>query len=214
MTTNNYKGKFITFEGNEGAGKTTQVQLLAARLKEEGGQVILVREPGGTPLGERIRTIFKDPEFGGKMCAEAELFLLQASRAQLVREVILPYLSSGYTVIADRFYDSTLVYQGFVRGIEQSYIAMTTELATMYKKPDITFFLQLPLEVSLKRMGDRGGKDRLEQEKGLVEKVYEGFNRLPAVDPARIITIDADRTIERIHHEIYSFIKVKCDQII
>jgi dTMP kinase len=209
-----FEGKFFTFEGNEGAGKTTQVKMLADRLIADGYKVKLVREPGGTPLGEAVRSVFKDPALGGKMCSEAELFLIQASRAQLCRDVILPYLTAGYAVIADRFTDSTLVYQGFVRGIDTAYITLTSELATMYKKPDQTFFLKLPLEVSMSRMANRGTKDRLEGEEGFVEKVHNAFNRLPKLDPARIVTIDANRDVDTIHNEIYSYIKLKFQQVV
>jgi dTMP kinase len=202
------RGKFITFEGNEATGKTTQVRLLEERLLSEGYPICVVKEPGGTVVGDIVRDLFKDPVKGKGMCYETELLLMQASRAQLMYDVIKPALQNNKIVISDRFIDSTTVYQGFARGINQLAIDLTTELAVGSIKPDVTFVLQVPFQTVIKRINERKGLDRLEQEgKAFLLQVHEGFEILASLDPARIVNINGNRVVEEIHADIYNRVK-------
>ena len=148
------RGLFITFEGTEGCGKTTQLVLLAERL---GRKVIMIREPGGTLVGEDIRRVFKG---GHEMSAMTELFLLSASRAQLVQDKIVPALEAGITVLCDRYYDSTLAYQGYGRGLDRTMIQEINEYAIQGVHPDLTLLLRVPLRLSEVRQKVRGPQDR------------------------------------------------------
>ena len=149
------KGLFITFEGTEGCGKSTQIKLLAKQLKGIGHRVRLLREPGGTPIGEEIRHILKHSPNNGAMTSEAELLLMNASRAQIVREVIRPALAAGEMVLCDRFYDSTTAYQGFGRELDLEKVKSVIEFAVGDTKPDVTLFLHVPAEVSAERLRSR-----------------------------------------------------------
>src|SRR6266568_1494941 len=140
------KGLFITFEGTEGSGKTTQISLLAEHLRSLGHIVRTTREPGGTPIGEEIRHTLKHSAANTAMTAEAELLLMNASRAQLVREVIRPALAAGEIVLSDRFYDSTIAYQGYGRGLDLERIKVITDLAVGDTWPDLTLLLVVPHE--------------------------------------------------------------------
>src|SRR5436190_18518736 len=142
------KGTFITFEGTEGGGKSTQIQILAERLRQLGRVVRVLREPGGTPVGEEIRHTLKHSEANRAMTSEAELLLMNASRAQLVREVIRPALAAGDLVLCDRFYDSTIAYQGYGRQLNLNVVRMIIEFAVGATRPDLTFLLSVPIEVS------------------------------------------------------------------
>src|SRR5579862_3248972 len=161
------KGLFITFEGSEGCGKSTQIQRLFQRLESMGLSVILTREPGGTPIGEEIRHLLQFSDVGHAMKPEAELLLFTASRAQLVREVIQPALETGKTVIADRFLDSTTVYQGVARRIPPETVAAVNRFAVGDCMPDMTFVLDLDPDEAKKRLMRRprpaGAPDRMEQ---------------------------------------------------
>src|SRR5439155_8916260 len=137
-------GAFITFEGTEGSGKTTQISLLAERLRFMGRHVRTVREPGGTPIGEEIRHTLKHSADNQAMTAEAELLLMNASRAQLVREVIRPALAAGDIVVADRFYDSTTAYQGYGRGLNLTHVKTVVDLAVGDTRPNLTLLLVVP----------------------------------------------------------------------
>ena len=162
------RGLFITFEGSEGCGKSTQIQRLSARLEELKIPFILTREPGGTPIGEKIRHLVQFSKAADAMTPEAELLLFTASRAQLVREVIEPALASGKTVVADRFLDSTTVYQGVARKIEADTVKTINHFAVGGCLPDITFVLDLDSDKARKRMLARpestGPVDRMEQQ--------------------------------------------------
>ena len=201
------RGLFITFEGSEGCGKSTQIQRLAARFQARGIPFLLTREPGGTPIGEEIRHLLQFNKIGHAMKSEAELLLFTASRAQLAREVILPALESGTTVIADRFLDSTTVYQGVAREIDPASVKFINDFAVGACVPDITFVLDLDPKKARERMlGRKGaaeGDDRMEQQAPeFYEAVRDGYLRLAAAEPQRVRLIDASHSVAEIEEEI------------
>ncbi|MCD6253062.1 MAG: dTMP kinase [Thermotogae bacterium] len=199
------KGKFITFEGIDGCGKSTQVQMLADHLKSTGYEVVVVREPGGTQVGEAIRKILLSVEL--TPCIETELLLYLASRAQLSRQIILPALKEGKLVIADRYADSSTVYQGYVRGIGMEKVKELNAFATSGLVPDITFILDIPVEVAVERM-KRKSKDRLEREgERFLERAREGYIRLANGEPERFFVIDAQQNPEDTFREILLHLK-------
>src|ERR1700742_249347 len=162
------KGLFITFEGTEGCGKSTQVQLLAERLRALGHRVRVIREPGGTPIGEEIRHTLKHSKANEAMTAEAELLLMNASRAQLVREVIRPALAAGNIVLSDRFYDSTVAYQGYGRQLNLDMVKAVIDVAVGDTRPDLTLLFMVPADVSAERLLARQStlqfmRDRIEE---------------------------------------------------
>ena len=195
-------GLFISFEGSEGCGKSTQIAMLEAALVARGREVARVREPGGTPLGEEIRRLLKHSAAGEGMCAEAEILLFSASRAQLTRSVILPSLEAGRVVIADRFVDSTTVYQGIARGLPASAVATVSAFATSGRLPDLTILLDLDVGASRARTDSRGlQRDRFEREDdAFFEKVRRGYLELAAAHPRRFLVLDATLAPEKIHH--------------
>lgn len=197
------KGKLITFEGAEGAGKSTQVTELVAYLAEKGRKVEALREPGGTTIGEEIRTLFKDKVKGAGMCPETELLLMQAARAQLVREKINPLLASGTDVVCDRFFHSTVFYQGFGRGVDQDVLMATTLFATNGLVPDLTVVLTLPLDKSLERVKKRGSLDRLEEEaEAFFTRVHQGVNWLATSQSNKVLVVDGDQLQPIVTHEV------------
>src|SRR5450432_2956435 len=178
------KGLFITFEGTEGCGKSTQITLLAERLAALGHCVRMLREPGGTPIGEEIRHTLKHSLHNHAMTAEAELLLMNASRAQLVREVIRPVLAAGEIVVCDRFYDSTTAYQGYGRQLDLEKVKAVIEFAVGETKPNLTLFVHVPSEVSAERVRSRQQgtlplelqRDRFEEaDRKFFERVAHGF---------------------------------------
>jgi dTMP kinase len=184
------RGLFITFEGPEGSGKTTQVELLGEALASR--EPVMVREPGGNELGERIREIVL---YGAmELDPEAEMYLFMAGRRQLIAEVIAPALSSGQIVVADRYHDSTLAYQGGGRGVP------TTWPAT-FPRPDVTFLLSVPVEHGLERLAQAGKKqDRVESESiEFHQRVAAAYERLAAAEPKRFARLDATGSREHIH---------------
>ncbi|MEK7669769.1 MAG: dTMP kinase, partial [Bacteroidota bacterium] len=193
----------ITFEGLDFSGKSTQVRLLSERLSQENFNVLVLREPGGTEIGEKIRSILLDKESSG-MTDASELFLFSASRAQLVEEVVKPAFEGNMIVICDRFYDSTTAYQGWGRGLMKEAIAAIHQLATSGLVPDLTFFLDLPLpEVEKRMQRSKSGKDRMESNgQGFYEKVREGYLHL-ARQEKRFVIIDAMQSIETIQDTIW-----------
>lgn len=195
------KGLFITLEGNEGCGKSTQIKKLQDALAASGRAVTVLREPGSTDIGTKIRALLKDP--ANKIGSEAELFLFQASRAQLVQDVIKPKLAAGEIVIADRFYDSTWVYQGWARGVNLLAIEFTNRLATTGVEVNKTFFIKVPLEVCMNRVKTRGNLDRFELEgQKLLAKIDEGYNELAKNFPGRVDVIDGNRDVELVHQDL------------
>ena len=193
---------FVSFEGIDASGKSTQIRLLCSFLKEKGMDFVLVREPGGTLIGEKIREILLTPE--NQMFPETEFLLYAASRAQLVREKIIPALENGRLVIADRFADSSVVYQGFGRGLSIEKIVYINDFATLEIVPDVTFVIDIPVEESLKRKGEK--RDRIEMEKKeFIERVREGYHRLSS-NP-RFVLIDGLKSIDEIHSIIIEVLR-------
>lgn len=201
-----YPGLFVTVEGGEGTGKSTQLQILKEQLEAKGHQVIVTREPGGSPKADAIRELILDDRLVG-VDPMAELMLYQASRAQHVAEVILPALEAGKVVLCDRYTDSSLVYQGKARGLSAKFVEAANEISTQGLRPDITFFFDLDPRIGLGRIGSRGVIDRMERERfEFHQMVYEGYRALARKDRQRIKRIDASRTREEISEEILASI--------
>jgi dTMP kinase len=197
------KGIFITFEGIDGCGKSTQCEMLKDYLTEYGKEFIFVREPGGTEIGERIREILLDKK-NTLMTARTELLLFEAARAQITDEVIKPALDDGKIVICDRFFDSSSAYQGMARGMGMDFVASLNMAATGGLKPDITFFFDISAEEALERRGKRGeASDRIELA-GLKfqEDVRQGYLELAKSSEGRIVTIDAKLGIDEIFEQV------------
>jgi len=213
------KGLFITFEGTEGSGKTTQIIALGNRLRSVGISVRTLREPGGTPIGEEIRHTLKHSKDNAGMTPEAELLLMNASRAQLVREVIRPALASGETVLCDRFYDSTIAYQGYGRQLDLKMVRSVIEVAVGATHPDLTLLLVVPQDLSEVRQRARQAslsfvRDRMEEAgREFFERVETGYRALAAGEPERIRMIDAtgsvDETAIMIWKEVEPRLKLK-----
>lgn len=193
---------FITFEGPDGSGKSTQVELLVAALRDRGAPVIASREPGGTPLGEAVRTLLLDP--GSPPAGPLEMaFLLSASRAQLVEDVIRPALESGNVVIVDRYADSTLAYQAAGFGLDPAIARTLNEIATRGVQPNVTVYVEVPPEVSFDRLAARGRPNRLDSETiEFQRRVRDGYRQLIEQDPARWVTIDGNQPVEAVHEAI------------
>jgi len=187
------RGLFITFEGTEGSGKTTQVEMLGEWLSSH--DPVVIREPGGTELGERIREVVLYA--GLVLDAEAEMYLFMAARRQLIGEVIAPALDAGQIVIADRYHDSTLAYQGGARGVPTSW-------PPTFPRPDVTFLLEGPVEKGLERHVTAGkAPDRMESESiEFHRKVADAYGKLAAAEPARFVRLDATGSREKIHFEV------------
>lgn len=189
-------------EGPDGSGKTTQISLLAKVLTSEGREVVQTREPGGTPLADRIRVLVLDPAHD-KMTARTEALLYMAARAQHTAELIRPAMERGAVVISDRYADSTLVYQGVARGLPLDSLIWLNRFATEELTPDLTLLLDGDTDCLAQRVTSRGNKDRLENEDPeFHRKVREGFLLLAAQNPERFRVIDADRTVESIQLDI------------
>lgn len=188
-------GRFITLEGGEGAGKSTVLAALQARLSAHGIEVVVTREPGGTALGEALRGLVLDPARGG-MCAESELLLMFAARAQHVREVIAPALAAGRWVLSDRYTDASYAYQGGGRGQPFARIAELEAWAAPLR-PDLTLLLDLPVADGLARAGARGEADRIEREAtDFFERVREAYRARAAAEPARFRVIDSSAAVD------------------
>lgn len=192
-------GKFITFEGSEGCGKSTQIQRFVAMLESGGLEVVRTREPGGTKVGEKIRHLLQHDADGADLTDESELLLFAASRAQLVREVILPALETGKWVVADRFFDSTTVYQGVGRGLAVEAVRQINSFAVGAAVPDLTILLDLDAEIGHTRaVAASGGEaDRMElQPLAFFEAVRRGYLDLADAEPERIAVVDASASID------------------
>lgn len=205
------KGILISFEGIDGSGKTTQINLLKRYLEEKGYEVLVTREPGGTRISEKIRSVILDPE-NTAMWEITEMLLYASARAQLVHEVIKPAIESGKIVICDRFIDSSLAYQGYGRQISLDYIIKVNNIALDGIMPSLTFFLDIPPEAALKRRLSSSQPDRIEQESlKFYNKVYEGYLSIVSAYPDRIKLINADRDAESIFQEIKKWTEILMD---
>lgn len=207
------RGLFITFEGSEGCGKSTQISLLRENLEAAGQQTLVVREPGGTELGEEVRDLLlRHPEGEHAITPECELLLFAASRAQLVREKIAPALDAGIHVIADRFYDSTTVYQGFGRGLDLIAISQLNALAVGFCRPDITFLLDMDAAEAHARAHQRsdGQLDRMESEPmDFYEKIRTGYLHVAREEKSRLTVLDATATPESLSADIWQTVHGK-----
>ncbi|MCI5059452.1 MAG: dTMP kinase [Alphaproteobacteria bacterium] len=204
------EGFFITLEGGEGVGKTTQIQLLQEHLEKQGREVVTTREPGGTKAAEEIRELLASPEFGQEWSAKAELLLMNAARAMHVRDVIAPALKNSEIVISDRFIDSTRVYQGIVRGIDMDFIKELEKQIVGEHMPDFTLILDLPVEEAIKRVEDRGSDhhyDRAGAE--FYQKLRDGFLQIAKMEPDRCAIIDASGNADEIANDIWTIVSSK-----
>jgi len=193
------RGLFVTFEGSEGSGKSTQIRILAEFLREQGYGVVLTREPGGTPIGDQVRRILLD-HANEKMHPRTEVLLFLASRAQHVEELIRPALKAGKIVLCDRYADSTLAYQGYGRGEDVDQLRRLIDYATGGLWPDLTFWLDLPVEEGLARLNN---KNRLDSEAlAFHKRVREGYKRLAQAEPHRWVRIDGTLTRAEIQEQI------------
>ena len=205
-------GKLISFEGSEGSGKSTQIARLAAHLQKSGRDVLSTREPGGTEIGEQIRNIIVHNSKGDEMCAETELLLFTAARAQLVREVIAPALSEGKIVLSDRFLDSSTVYQGIGRNLAADPVNQINRFAVGNVMPDLTIVIDVPMEVSLARLKQRASDlpDRMERENiDFYKKVREGYLVLAKGMSERFIVVDGTKTEDVIEKKIWAEVKAR-----
>ena len=195
---------FVTFEGPEGCGKTTQVRLLRDWLSARGHDVLATREPGGTHIGDQIRQILLDPKHT-EMCPATEILLFSAARAQIVGQILRPHLERGGIVLCDRFADSTLAYQGYGLGLDLDVLRAITGFATGGLAPDVTFYLDLPAEEGLRRKAgaDRGEWNRMERKRlEYHQRVIRGYRELARQEPARWVVLDATQEVETIQRAI------------
>src|SRR5881392_2468685 len=198
---------FITFEGSEGSGKSTQADRLAAHLQRCDIPHLLTREPGGTPIGESIRDLLQFAPHNSNMTAETELLLFEASRSQLVREVIKPALERGLCVIADRFFDSTTVYQGAARKLDREMVERLNAFAVGDCIPNVTFVLDIDAATAKSRMQKPRRPDRMEQEpEEFYENVREAYRELATRDPNRVVLINGSRGADVIENEIWEVV--------
>ncbi len=213
-------GLFITLEGTEGGGKSTQLPLLADRLQSLGHRLCVLREPGGTAVGEEIRHTLKHSRGGHGMTPETELLLMNASRAQLVREVIRPALARGEIVVCDRFYDSTTAYQGYGRQLALDQVAQVIRFAVGETRPDLTLLLRVPVSTSEARRRLRQADpaspanaaaelpDRFEAaDRSFFERVERGFDAIAAAEPDRVVVVDASRGIREVHESLWQAVQ-------
>ncbi|MBI5083831.1 MAG: dTMP kinase [Acidobacteria bacterium] len=202
-------GLFLTFEGLDGCGKTTQMRLLAARLRQAGEDVIETVEPGGTRIGGDIRRILLDPA-NGNMGSTAEMLLYFAARAQNVDEIVNPATAAGSIVISDRWTDSTWAYQGFGRALGVELVRRLDEIACRGRKPDLTLWVDIDLETSLNRAKSRNASVEAndtrmdEQSRAFYEQVLEGYRRLAAEEPRRVIRVDGRGSVEEVFERVWA----------
>lgn len=200
------KGKFITFEGIEGCGKTTQIKLLDKFLQQKGFKTVLTREPGGTAIGDKIRNILLDPD-NKEMFPKTEWLLYAAGRSQHVEELIKPSLAKGMIVLSDRYTDSTIAYQGAARKLDIDTLKKINDIATGGLKPNLTIVLDIEAEEGLKRAHGRGSLDRFEQEAiDFHKRVREGYRGIVKAEPERVKIVDGSKSVGEIHKEIVKII--------
>jgi len=205
-------GKLISFEGSEGSGKSTQIARLAAHFQKTQREVVTTREPGGTEIGEQIRNIIVHNSKGDEMCAETELLLFTAARAQLVREVIAPAIMRGAIVLSDRFLDSSTVYQGIGRNLAADPVAQINRFAVGNVMPDLTVVIDVPTEVSLARLKQRASDlpDRMERENlEFYTKVREGYLVLARGMPERFRVVDGTKSADAIEKKIWTEVQAR-----
>ena len=197
------QGLFITFEGPDGCGKTTQMKLLAEYFEKKGKEVVLTREPGGKGLGEKVREILLN--YDGEVYDRCESFLFLADRAQNIDIIVNPAVKEGKIVLCDRHIDSTVAYQGYGRGLNIDRINMLNNLATNGKKPDLTLVFDVDVETSMKRVGKE--KDRMESAGiDFHNRVRKGYLELAKQEPKRIKVLDATKSIEEIHKDVINIL--------
>jgi dTMP kinase len=201
---------FITFEGSEGSGKSTQINMLAAYLRQRGYEVLVTREPGGTHIGEQVRQCLHDVK-NKEMTAAAEVLLYSASRSQLVREVIVPALENGVIVISDRYADSTMAYQGYGRQLDLDALGTITYFATGGLKPDLTILFDIDVEEGLSRRSIGGVEmNRMDlQEIAFYKRVRNGYMELVQQEPERWVIVDAGRPPDEIQNDVRRSVKAK-----
>lgn len=198
---------FISFEGTEGVGKTTLIRKLYEHFQSEAKDVVLTREPGGTPLAEQIRSLLLSVNHDEQMSHDTELLLMYAARAQHLERVILPALAQGQIVLCDRFSDSSFAYQCAGRGLSREKLQLLNDNFVV-KMPDITFWLDAPIELGMTRARERGALDRFEQEKvSFFEKVRSGFEELHAKNPMRMKRLDATQMPEQVFEAALGYVK-------
>lgn len=196
------RGRFITLEGGEGAGKSTNLHYIQRRLEIAGVLLQVTREPGGTPLGEKVRDVLLNPDHDG-MSSDAELLLMFAARAEHLDQVILPALKKGDWVLCDRFTDATYAYQGGGRGIDAGRIGVLEDWVQQGFQPDVTLLFDLPVELGLKRAGKRGTLDRFEQEQtAFFEQVREAYLQRARQAPERYRIIDAGQELAGVQRQL------------
>jgi dTMP kinase len=210
---------FITFEGPDGSGKTTQLQLLAEYLQRQGHRVLCTREPGGTAIGDQIRHILHDVN-NTDMTPLAEILLYSASRAQLVAQVIKPVLATGGIVLCDRYADSTYAYQGYGRGLDLAVLKMIAKFATQNVQPDLTIYLDLPAEAGLRRKqqansAGQGEWNRMDQlTLDFHKRVRQGYLTMAQAEPSRWLVIDAEQSVSQIHQAVWRAVaKIGADKL-
>ncbi len=203
-------GCFLTLEGIEGSGKSTQLNFIVDYLLGKGKEVVSTREPGGTLVSEKIREILLDNQLPN-MHSDTELMLMFAARVEHIKAVIEPALNSGKWVVCDRFYDATYAYQGYGREIELNRIDALKEFSIGELTPDLTLLLDVSLDVSMQRVVNRGNQDRFENEKiGFYKKVRDGYLAIAKNNPSRVCTVDSTRSIE----QVQAVIKTKLDELL
>jgi dTMP kinase len=208
------KGLFITFEGTEGVGKSTQVNFLGERLHKLNYRVRTFREPGGTPIGEELRHTLKHSKINAAMTSEAELLLMNASRAQLVREIIRPALAAGEIILCDRFYDSTTAYQGYGRQLDLKMVQAVVDVAVGETRPNLTVLLTISPEISERRVAARRQgtldfiRDRIEEaDRAFFARVAQGYEAIAAANPDRVRVVDANGPAENVFVKIWEHVQ-------
>ncbi|NLD14522.1 MAG: dTMP kinase [Gammaproteobacteria bacterium] len=207
------RGLFITLEGPEGGGKTTNREFLAQRLRDAGHEVVLTREPGGTPLAEKIRNLLL-AEHDEPVAVDTELLLMFAARAQHINQLILPALEAGKVVLCDRFTDATYAYQGGGRGISTSRIAVLEDFVQGVLRPDLTLLFDLPVEAGMARARQRGALDRFEQEQqAFFEAVRQNYLQRAAAEPQRFCMVDAGQPLAQVQQQLLPALAVILERL-
>ncbi len=207
------RGHFITVEGGEGAGKSSNLTFIKEFLESAGKQVVFTREPGGTPLGEEIRDLLLGHKHTG-MADNTELLMMFAARSEHLCQKILPAMKDGHWVVCDRFTDASYAYQGAGRGIDRQRIALLEEFVQGSLRPDLTLLLDLPIELGLQRAGQRSGPDRFESEaQDFFEKVRNGYLEIARREPDRVKVIDASPSLDQVQRQIASTLQLFLESV-